>query len=88
MAAEEKASNASVEQIFQRYDADNSGQIDIDEFLAPTTEMRLRFEASDLGDGSLVEAGVDLLAQDGRRIRVGGVAKRSQCLHASRGRRL
>ena len=32
MAAEEKASNASVEQIFQRYDADNSGQIDIDEF--------------------------------------------------------
>ena len=26
------ASNASVEQLFQRYDADNSGQIDIDEF--------------------------------------------------------
>ena len=32
MAAEEKASNASVEQIFQRYDADNSGQIDLEEF--------------------------------------------------------
>jgi hypothetical protein len=32
MAAVEKASNASVEQIFQRYDADNSGEIDIDEF--------------------------------------------------------
>jgi hypothetical protein len=31
-AAVEKASNASVEQIFQRYDADNSGEIDIDEF--------------------------------------------------------
>ena len=38
---------------------------EIDEFLAPTTEMRLRFEASDLGDGSLVEAGVDLLVYGG-----------------------
>ena len=38
---------------------------EIDEFLAPTTEMRLRYEASDLGEGSLVEAGVDLLVYGG-----------------------
>ena len=31
-AVMKSASNASVEQLFQRYDADNSGQIDIDEF--------------------------------------------------------
>ncbi len=31
----------------------------IDEFLAPTNNMRVRFNASDSGEGSVVEAGVD-----------------------------
>ena len=39
--------------------------LEIDDFLPPTSEMRLRFEASDLGEGSLVEAGVDLLVYGG-----------------------
>ena len=54
-----------IESLFDMLDADHSETIEIDEFLAPTTEMRLRFEASDLGDGSLVEAGVDLLVYGG-----------------------
>jgi subtilisin family serine protease len=37
----------------------------IDDFLAPTEEMQLRFRASDLGEGSVVEAGVDLLVYGG-----------------------
>lgn len=32
---------------------------EISDFLAPTNQMRIRFNASDLGQGSLVEAGVD-----------------------------
>lgn len=31
----------------------------LDEFLAPTDQMRVRFIASDLGEGAIVEAGVD-----------------------------
>jgi len=37
----------------------------IDAFLEPTADMRVRFIASDLGEGSLVEAGVDLFAVSG-----------------------
>ena len=37
----------------------------IDDLLAPTDQMQLRFRASDLGEGSLVEAGVDLLVYGG-----------------------
>ena len=39
----------------------------IDSLITPSNDMRLRFIAGDLGDGSLVEAAIDLLV-------VGGVA--------------
>ena len=34
----------------------------IDEFVAPTSDMRIRFNASDLAAGSVIEAGVDRVA--------------------------
>jgi hypothetical protein len=48
-------------------------EFSIADVLEPTTAMRVRFVASDLGEGSLVEAGVDLFT-------VGGVDCGSSCL--------
>ena len=47
-------------------------QFRIDDFLAPTNQMRLRFVASDLINGSIVEAGVDDVRIDFLQCPTGG----------------